>query len=584
MQMFKRIRVSYWAVLVSLLLISCSTLDSPPSSSASVTVSLLSFNDFHGNLLPFGGSAMVTDPATGKASKVPAGGVAYLSTLVRNLKATNPDNTLVVAAGDLVGASPQSSGLFHDEPTIDAMNQIGLELSAVGNHEFDKGRDELLRQQGGGCFPASPDGTRGLVGVDTCMNDGRFDGAKFRYLTANVIDEKTGNTLFPQYVVRRIGGVKIGFVGVTLKDTPAVVTPKGVEGLRFTDEAVAVNRLVPELKQQGVAFVVVLMHQGASTKATTINDKSCPGFAGEALQIADKLDAVVEVVVTGHSHAEYACRRPDGKLLTQAGNYGRLLTKIDLTVDPQTGRVLRKEASAHVVSNDLLPKDAATDALVQRYAKLTKERAEVVVAQLAAPLDRVQSAAGESTLGDVITDAYLAGTSDAAYGPQAAQIALVNAGGIRSDLSRGQAVTYGQLYSVHPFGNNLVTLSLSGAQLQRLLEQQWESPQPAGGRMLSVSSGFTYAWDASQTEGAVPGTGRRVVPGSMKLNGVPIEAEKTYRVTVNSFLSSGGDNFTELTKGTRKQEGSLDLEVLTAYFTAKKTIDLPMLGRIKRVN
>jgi 5'-nucleotidase len=596
---FRQSCLGVLVVAASFIFASCASVNSQVTP---VTVSLISFNDFHGNLLPSGSTAVVKDPKTQQATKVSAGGIAYLSTLIKNLKATNPDNTMLVAAGDLIGASPQVSGMFHDEPTIDALNKIGLEISTVGNHEFDKGKSELLRMQNGGCFPITADKTRGIVGVDTCMNNGNFEGAKFRYLAANVIDEKTGNTLFPPYAVRSIGGIKIGFIGVTLKDTPSVVTPAGVAGLKFADEVSTINKLVPELQRQGVAFIVVLLHQGAATSAETINDKDCPGFNGDALKIADSLDRAVEVVITGHTHEEFICKRPDGKLMTQAGHYGRMATKIDLTLNPVTGKVIKKDASNHVVLNDNvvkdahdrpvplpdgyapLPKDKEIDAMVQRYAALTAQRAEIVVAQLAGMLDRTANKAGESTLGDVIADAYLFGTSDASYGSTVAQIAFVNPGGIRSDLNRSMKVTYGQLYSLHPFNNYLVTMDLTGAQLVRLLEQQWESPQPPGGRILLASAGFTYTWDANKPEGAAPGTGNRVIAGSVKLHGVPIDSAKTYRVTVNSFMSSGGDNFTVLSKGKNMQDGELDLDALTAYFKSSKTVVLPTVSRIKRLN
>lgn len=598
MRELRRIWRFAWLVTASVSLLSCATNGDQVQP---VTVSLISFNDFHGNLLPPNGGATVEDPVSGEAVRVPAGGVAYLSALVKQLKAHNPDNTLVVAAGDLVGASPQISGMFHDEPTIDAMNLLGLDLSTVGNHEFDKGKTELLRLQHGGCFPLTADRTRGIAGRDTCMNDGQFSGAKFRYLAANVVDKKTGNTLFPSYEVRTIGGVKVGIIGVTLKGTPAVVTPAGVEGLAFRDEANTVNELIPALRQQGVALVVVLMHEGAATAAETVNDKSCPGFNGDALKVIDRFDPAVNVVITGHTHEEYVCRRR-GMLITQAGHYGRMATKIDLTVHPVTGRLLEVNANNHVAVNDAvfkdekgqplplpqgyapLAKDPELDALVQRYVKLTAARAEVVVAEIDGFLDRKPSPAGESTLGNVIADAYLAGTSGGDYASKAAQIAFVNPGGIRSDLTRSLKVTYGNLYSVHPFNNNVVTMDLTGAQILRLLEQQWESPQPPGGRVMAVSAGFSYTWDASQPEGAAPGKGRRVVSESLALHGEAIDPAKTYRVTVNNFMASGGDNFTVLRRGKRVQEGELDLDVLTAYFRSKKKVPVPELGRIRRLN
>ncbi len=567
-----------------------------------LTISLIALNDFHGNILPPVGSVLVPDPSNASGTRVSAGGAAYLSTLVHLLKQQNPNHTLVVAAGDMIGASQLTSGLFHDEPTIDILSQIGLDISSVGNHEFDKGRAELLRLQAGGCYPKSDDGTTGLVGVDTCMNQGKFNGASFQYLAANVLDQKTGETLFPAYTIRSLEGVKIGFIGLTLKDTPSVVTPAGVAGLQFVDEVETVNRLVPVLKSKGVTVIVVLIHQGGETKAKTLLDKSCPGFSGDIISLSDRMDPAIDVVVSGHTHQEYVCFRPDGKLITQSGFYGRLVTKIDLTVDSSTKKVLAKDANNKVVFNDVgvkdtsgaavplpaiyttLQRDPAIDQVVRRYGDLSASITDVVVGRLSMPLDRKVNPAGESTLGDVIADAFLAGASDASYGNKPAQIAFTNRGGIRSDLSASLTVTFGQLFNVMPFNNNLVTMDLSGRQLLRLLEQQWESPQPAGGRVMSVSSGFSYAWDASKPEGAAPGTGQRIVAGSMTLNGAPIEFDKTYRITVNNFMASGGDNFTVLAHGTNVQAGEIDSVVAKLYFRVKGIVSAPSLDRIARVN
>lgn len=567
-----------------------------------VTVSLIGLNDFHGNIQPPSGGVVVSDPANPAGTKVSAGGAAYLATLISNLKAQNPGNTLVVAAGDMVGASPLASGLFHDEPTIDALGAMGLDISSVGNHEFDKGRNELLRLQKGGCFPASADGKTGVVGTDTCMNNGSFAGAKFQYLAANVIDQQTGATLFPSYAVRTVAGVKVGFIGLTLKDTPTVVTPAGVAGLQFTDEVSTVNKLVPELKAQDVSAIVVLIHQGGAATASVVNDKTCPGFSGDIVAIADQLDPAIDVIVSGHTHQEYVCTRPDGKLLTQTGSYGRIATKIDLTIDPNSKHVTKKDANNLVALNDVgvkdstgkviappagmtaLAKDTNIDALVNRYVGLVLPITGNVVGNLGAFLDRHQNSAGESSLGDVITDAFLMATSDTTFGNQRAQIAFTNPGGIRADLSTTLQVSFGQLYNVMPFGNNLVTMDLTGAQLLRLLEQQWEAPQPAGGRIMPVSAGFTYSWDASKPEGAPAGAGVRVVPGSMRLNGVPIDLSKTYRVAANSFIASGGDRYTVFASGTNRQQGGVDLDAAVAYFKSMPSVALPSLNRITRLN
>lgn len=582
--------------------VACGNGNTPPPVLAPVTVSLIGLNDFHGNIQPPGGGVVVADPANAAGTRVSAGGAAYLATLIANLKRQNPGNTLVVAAGDMVGASPLASGLFHDEPTIDALGQMGLDISSVGNHEFDKGRDELLRLQRGGCFPLSTDGKTGQVGIDTCMNNGAFAGAKFQYLAANVIDQRTGATLFPPYVVKSVAGVKVGFIGLTLKDTPTVVTPAGVAGLQFTDEVATVNALVPLLKAQDVSAIVVLIHQGGAATASVVNDKSCPGFSGDITALADKFDPAVDVIVSGHTHQEYVCSRPDGKLVTQTGSYGRIATKIDLTIDPNVRKVMKKSADNLVAMNDLgikdatgaliappsgmapLAKQAGIDALVARYVGLVAPITGKVIGKVAGVLDRKQNRSGESTLGEVIADSFLLATSTAEYGSKPAQIAFTNPGGIRADLATTLEITFGQLYNVMPFGNNLVTMDLTGAQLLRLLEQQWEAPQPAGGRIMPVSAGFTYSWDASQPEGAAPGTGNRVVASTMKLNGIAIDPLKAYRVSANSFIASGGDRYTVFASGTNRQQGGVDLDAAVAYLKSLITVPVPPMNRITRIN
>ncbi|MBC7917787.1 MAG: 5'-nucleotidase C-terminal domain-containing protein [Rhodoferax sp.] len=570
---------------------------------APITLSLIAMNDFHGNILPPVGSALVPDPTNPAGSRVTLGGAAYLSTLVKSLKAQNPQRTVVVAAGDMIGASQLTSGLFHDEPTVEVLGKIGLDISSVGNHEFDRGRAELVRIQKGGCYPRAADGSVGKIGVDTCMQQGRYPGAKFQYLAANVVDTASGKTLFPAYSIRNLGGVKVGFIGMTLKDTPSVVTPAGVAGLRFDDEVETVRKLVPEMRAKGATVFVVLIHQGGTTQAKTVMDKSCPGFQGEITDLADRMDPAIDVVVSGHTHQEYVCFRPNGRLITQTGFYGRLVTKIDITVDGKTKKVIAKNANNHPVLNDvgvkgadgkLLPvpanykvlaKDPAIERVIKRYGDLTAPITEVVVGRLAVPLDRKLNAAGESSLGNLLADVFLVASSDASYGDKPAQIAFTNRGGIRSDLTDSLTVTFGNLFNVLPFNNNMVTMDLTGRQLLRLLEQQWESPQPLGSsRNLSVSSGFSYAWDASKPAGAAPGQGQRVVPGSVMLNGAPIEMDTTYRVTVNNFIASGGDNFTLLTEGRNVQAGEIDLVAAKLYFRLKGVVPAPSMGRITRIN
>lgn len=605
--MRKSLRAWGWLLLVSASLSTTAwaadlAADARRSAKAPITLSLIALNDFHGNLLPPTGAVLVPDPANPSGTRITAGGAAYVATLIKNLKRLNPKNTLIVGNGDMIGATPLTSSFFHDEPTIDVLSQMGVALSSVGNHELDKGRAELLRMQKGGCFPKSADAATGVVGVDTCMNQGKFAGARFQYLSANMVDKATGETLFPSYAIKSLGGVKVGFIGLTLKDTPSVVTPAGVVGLKFVDEVETINHLVPLLKGKGVTVFVVLLHQGGATKAKTLLDKSCPGFSGEIVDLADRMDPAIDVILSAHTHQEYVCFRPDGKLITQGGSYGRLVTKIDLIVDQKTKKVIAKDANNKVVVNDVGVKDAAgqpnalpsgywalspdptIDRVVRRYRDLAAPMTDVVVGRLAAALDRKTNPAGESTLGAVIADALLAGTSDNNYGAKPAQIAFINRGGLRGDLISSLNVTFGDLFNVMPFNDNLISMDLTGQQLLRFLEQQWESPQPAGGRIMSFSSGFSYSWDASMPEREPPGTGRRVVPDSMKLTGVPIEMTGIYRITVNNFMATGGDNFSVLQQGTNKQMGEIDLVVAKNYLKTKGVVNVPVLGRIARIN
>lgn len=567
-----------------------------------VAVKLIAMNDFHGNIEPpaagNGGSVVLKDPgAAAGSSTVRAGGAAYLATLVAQLKAKNP-NSIVVAAGDMVGAAPVTSTLTHDEGTIQVLNQIGLEVTSVGNHEFDRGKTELLRQQNGGCYPG------GTVGLDTCIQGGTFSGAAFKWLSANVIDSASGNPLFPATMVKKFGTVSVGFIGLTLKATPTVVTAAGVAGLSFLDEAPVINAEAAKLKAAGVQAVVVLIHQGGQTTAATLNDQSCPGLTGEILPIVDALSNDVDVVVSGHSHQEYVCTR-NGKLLTQTGFYGSAVTEIDLSIAPQRG-VLAKSANTVPVINGLnttvpagyavLAKDPAVDATVQSYVSLSASLTKKVVGTITADIKRAlvgnttnRDESAEGAMGGVMADVYLAG------GPQA-DIAFINPGGVRADLiyANGGNVTFGDLLTVAPFGNTLVTADLTGADLVRLLEQQWEAPncsaRPTGangcGRLLQPSANLTYSWDASRPAGAPPGQGNRVVANSLRIGGVAVDPARVYRVTFNSFMAPGpGDNFSVVTSAGRNitNSGVIDIDAFVAYMRANPNL-APPAPRITRLN
>ena len=534
-----------------------------------VTLQILALNDFHGNLEPPSGGVRVPDPADPtRTVTVPAGGVEYLASHVTRLKRQSP-HSVVVSAGDLIGASPLLSALFHDEPTVDAMNLLGLEFNAVGNHEFDEGRTELLRMQAGGCHP-----------VDGCLDGDGFAGADFRFLAANVVDTQSGRTLFPPYAVKSYGGVKVAFVGMTLEGTPTIVTPSGVAGLEFRDEADTVNALIPELKRQGVEAVVMLLHEGA---VTTGGFNECTGASGAVVDIVRRLDPEVDVVITGHTHQAYNCVL-DGRLVTSAGSFGRLLTEVRLTLD-RASRDVRTAVAENLIVTREVEKDAAETALIAKYQAIAAPLAGRVIGAITATLTRTANDSGESALGGVIADAQLAATRAPQFG--AAQIAFMNPGGVRADLDfpasgtegDGQ-VTYGEAFTVQPFGNSLVTMRLSGAQIKILLEQQFTgctNNQPFD-RILQVSDGFTYAWDAGRP------ACERVLPGSILLNGQPVLPEGVYRVTVNSFLADGGDQFAVLREGTDRLGGALDLDALEVYLRERSPIAPPAPGRIQRLN
>ena len=530
-------------------------------SPAPVELRILAINDFHGYLRPPPGGITIADPED-KAKKitVEAGGAEHMATLVDQLR-DGRRNSIFVAAGDLIGASPFLSAMFHDEPTIEALSMMGLNISAVGNHEFDEGKDELLRMQNGGCHP-----------VDKCQGPHPFTGAKFRYLAASTIEKSTGKTVLPAYDVREFEGIPVAFIGLTLKGTPGLVSPLGVADLEFRDEADTVNALIPELKARGVEAIVVLIHEGG---LPTGGYNECPGISGPIVDIVKKLDKAVDVVVSGHTHRAYVCEI-DGRLVTSGDKYGTLVTAIDLKLDPVSRDVVSAIASNTIVRVATLAKNAAQTALIESYDRLAAPIANRPAGAVTETLSRTPKNTGESPLGDIIADAQLAATRAAASG--GAVIAFTNPGGVRTDIAYKEngAVTYADLFASQPFRNQLVTLTLTGKQIKDMLEQQWLDPKRP--RILQVSTGFGYAWDGSKPDG------ERVIAERMSLNGQPIDPAARYRVTVNSFLFVGGDGFTVLTRGTEPRTGIYDIDALHAYFQANSPVRPTASDRIVRIN
>ncbi|WP_328720823.1 bifunctional metallophosphatase/5'-nucleotidase [Streptomyces sp. NBC_00247] len=543
---------------------------------STVDVQLLSFNDLHGNLEPpTGSSGTVSEiQADGTTKSVSAGGVEYLASSLRTARQGHP-YSVTAAGGDMVGASPLLSGLFHDEPTIEALNGLDLDVTTVGNHEFDEGIDELTRLQKGGCHP-----------VDGCYEKGKkFQGANFPYLSANVTSEKTGKPVLKPYWVWKKNGVKIGFIGVTLEGTPNIVTANGVKGLQFHDEIETVNKYAKELDRQGVKSIVALIHEGGAPASGAYNyDCDSPGagagVSGPIVDIAKGISPKVDALVTGHTHTAYVCTIPDpaGKprMVTSAASFGKLYTDTTLTYDRRTDDIVRTSVKSanHVVTRDQAKASDMT-ALIARWNALAAPIASRPQGYISADINGRGSTALEKPLGNLIADAQAEGLAPADQG--GAQVAFMNPGGIRADLvyadSGGEGdgvVTYGESFTVQPFTNMMNVVDLSGANLIAALQQQVSGLNEASPKILQVSKGLTYTLDLTKTGAA------RVSAASIKLNGEAIDPAKTYRVAMNEFLAGGGDGFPALALGTNKLVGPSDLDLFNAYLAAHSTAAAPL--------
>ncbi|WP_433374613.1 bifunctional metallophosphatase/5'-nucleotidase [Actinoplanes sp. CA-142083] len=569
----------------------------PPSEFKPVTVSyqtnhggqnsvvkgqFLSYNDFHGAIDPPGGSGAVVNAS---GTSTPAGGVEYLATYLKKLRAeakSDGRQTLTVGAGDLIGATPLVSAAFHDEPTIELMNEVGLQVSSVGNHEFDEGVDELIRIQRGGCHP-----------VDGCQDGDPYRGAKFKYLAANTINNKTGLPILPPIEIKFVGGVPVGFIGLTLEGTAGIVNPAGIKNVHFADEIETANKWSNVLKLFGIKAQVLLVHeggaQGSATPTPGVSD--CYNFSGPIVNIVKGLNPEIGLVVSGHTHRFYSCSLPNSKgtsVVTSAGTNGQLITDIDYSIEKRSGRFSEITARNVIVENGVTDgkggwlKDAAgvylknpdtvdqgAKKIADKYRTAVAPIANKVVGSITGDITRTNTPAGESPLGDVIADAQLARTAG-----DGAQLALMNPGGIRSDFDAeasagGEAVgqvTYGEAFTVQPFNNLVVTQTLTGAQIKDVLEQQFIGYQgQTSTKILQVSNGVTYTWSASAALGSKI--------SNLSLNGTPIDPATTYRVTTNDFLANGGDGFTLLTGGSNRTTApGFDIDALTAYLGSNSPV------------
>nr|WP_242061493.1 bifunctional metallophosphatase/5'-nucleotidase [Microbacterium ureisolvens] len=546
-------------------------------------IQLLSFNDFHGNLEPPAGSSgrlnLPGGTTTDTLTPPGVGGVEYLATHLAQARQGYEKNSLTVAAGDLIGASPLLSGAFHDEPSIEALNALHLDVSAVGNHEFDEGYVELLRMADGGCL----DDGDGANNQNSCP-DGSFDGADFDFLAANVVYEGTDDTILPAYSIENVRGAKIGFIGMTLEETPDIVTAAGVAGLDFKDEVETANALVPVLKAQGVNAIVVLIHQGGTPPSSAAYNAACGNGAEIAanspiIPIAQNLDPEIDLIVSGHTHAPYICNIKDpagqDRLVTSASSFGRLYTDTRLEYDRRTKDIVRTSVkSANMLVTRNVDRDPDQTELITKYKELVEPIASEVIGSIAADINRVPNAGGETALGDLIADAQLADPS--VIGPYSAPvIALMNPGGIRTDLTYAASpwgedpglITYEEAFNVQPFNNYLVSLDLTGAEIKTLLNQQWSGANAAAPKILQVSEGFSYTYSGTTL-------------GQVTLNGVPLDDAAVYRIVTNNFLAGGGDGFPAFLGGDNVYYGGLDIDAFAAYLTANSPYAPTPLDRI----
>lgn len=554
------------AVLATTLLATTATSLSGVATAQSqdtVSVRLLAFNDLHGSLRPPEGVRSEIRQADG--SLTPAGGAAYLAAYVTQLR-SQATNSLLYSVGDNWGSSALESAMFNDEPTVELLNRMKIDASAIGNHELDKGLAEFRRMQSGGCSA-----------VDACTFSPSFDGANFPLMAANMTYTNGTPATLP-FTVNMVDGIPLGVIAISPANTSQIVTPGGIADLQFGDEVEAINRTADVLDFFGVKAITVLLHRG-DEPAVEGGPNDCNVESGPARDIALRTSPKVDVIFTADSHQQYNCEFPDPagnpRVVMQGASHGRIVSVADVTIDRNTREVVRDQTSAfnQIVTHDISP-DPDIQALADRAWSEASESAQRPVGTITADLTRDRVPSGESTLGNLVADAQLAAGST-----RGAQLALTNPGGMREDLDFGTSgqVTYRQAYGVQPFGNSLEVLSVTGAVLKDALEQQFQIDLDgtATERILSPSAGFTYAMD------------RRAAPGSriseMRLNGQDIAPDGVYSVVVNKFLAEGGDGFTALKNSTQMTGAGNDLDALTALFAAGSPVSPPATDRIRTV-
>jgi len=541
-----------------------------------VKVQLLAFNDFHGNIQTSTTGGIRIDPATTPPTSKAAGGAAILASYVRELQ-KRQRNSLVVAAGDMIGASPLVSALYHDEPTIEALNKIGLDVTSVGNHEFDEGEAELKRMQRGGCHP-----------TDGCQTGHTFKGADFKYLAANVVHKDDASTLFKPYTIRKFQGKKIGFIGMTLEGTPQIVAPSGISNLNFLDEAATANRYAKELKRKhGVKAIVVLLHEGGvQTVPFNTNPASyngCVGISGPVVDIVSNTTDDVDLFITGHTHQPYNCLI-DNRPVTSASSFGRLISNINVTLG-RNGDVAKTTAENIPMYADGRTPAADVDKLVKYYEDRSAPLRQREVGRITPPITRDFDDSRENQAGNLIADAQLADTDEAGRGNAVG--ALMNPGGVRADFTGDATVTYEEAFTVQPFNNLVATQTYTGAQLLDVLKDQWCGTN-ASPTVLLPSSTINYTFDQSVATSILgkPCAGAENPVSGVTIGGVALNPATSYRITTNNFLADGGDDFASLKAGTdRTTLSDFDIDSLVRYMAPSlqpgaDPITAPTLDRI----
>ena len=547
----------------------CAT-NAPTTAATGVAhVAIFGINDFHGNIqatAPTPRMVDLPDPDhPDKKIAVPTGGIAYLASELNALRQANP-HSITVGLGDLIGGSPVTSSLLDDEPTIEALNQIDLAISVVGNHEFDNGREALEQR------------IKGICPAKGCKLAG-FKGARFTYLAANVLDRNSGKPFLTPYVIREIDGVKVGFVGTPLHDVPTMVMAAGIQSLRFADEVETINALVPEIKAKGATTIVALVHQGADF-AGPFNDPTykCDGLTGPIIDLTKRLDPAVKVVMSAHTHNAYTCKI-DGRLLTQGYNYGALVSTVRLDIDRASGEVISADATNQLVDQRSLTPDPQLQQFVDKVAATTTVIRNQPVGQTTQQLTRkAADSFGDSALGNLVADAQLAYAKR--FGK--ADIAFTNSGGLRAELpstavTEGKTLTYGDLYAVQPFRNSLVVMTLSGKQILTLLRNQWPAADAGKPGLLQISGNLHYRWSAQR-----PVTDRVI---DVTIDGKPLDPTRNYRVAINAFLAGGGDGAATFKEGADTVAlPGLDVDALRWYVENRRKVDdYRSEGRIQKI-